>query len=149
PATALVRRGQRAPTGPLAEPLAAKAVLIGITVSFLAVFLLLPLVVVFYEALRSGIGAYFATFADAEARAAIRLTLIVAVIAVPANLVFGVAASWAIAKFEFRGKAVLTTLIDLPFSVSPVIAGFVYIILFGAQGFFGPMLKRSEEHTSE
>jgi sulfate transport system permease protein len=125
---------------PLVEPRALRALLVGVTVLFLTVFLLMPLVVVFYEALRSGVGAYVATFADSEARSAIRLTLIVAAIAVPANLVFGVAASWAIAKFEFRGKAVLMTLIDLPFSVSPVIAGFVYLILFGSQGFLGPFL---------
>ena len=125
---------------PLVEPRALRALLVGVTVLFLTVFLLMPLVVVLYEALRSGVGAYVATFADSEARSAIRLTLIVAAIAVPANLVFGVAASWAIAKFEFRGKAVLMTLIDLPFSVSPVIAGFVYLILFGSQGFLGPFL---------
>jgi sulfate transport system permease protein len=125
---------------PLVEPRALRALLVGVTVLFLTVFLLMPLVVVLYEALRSGVGAYVATFADSEARSAIRLTLIVAAIAVPANLVFGVAASWAIAKFEFRGKAVLLTLIDLPFSVSPVIAGFVYLILFGSQGFLGPFL---------
>jgi len=114
---------------------------VGVTVLFLSLFLLLPLAVVFGEALRSGLGAYFATFTDPEARSAIRLTLLVAAIAVPANLVFGVAASWAIAKFQFRGKALLTTLIDLPFSVSPVIAGFVYLILFGAQGYLGPFLQ--------
>ena len=141
------RSGRQAPrprAGPLAESAATKWLLIGVTVLFLTLFLLLPLTVVFVEALRSGVGAFFSTFADPEALSAIRLTLVVAAIAVPANLVFGVAASWAIAKFRFRGKALLTTLIDLPFSVSPVIAGFVYLILFGAQGFLGPFLQSRE-----
>ena len=100
-----------------------------------------PLVVVFAEALRRGIVPYFASLADPEAVAAIRLTLVVAAIAVPANLVFGVAAAWAIAKYEFRGKPFLTTLIDLPFSASPVVAGLIYVILFGAQGYLGPWLQ--------
>ncbi|MGH8443012.1 MAG: sulfate ABC transporter permease subunit CysW [Nevskiaceae bacterium] len=107
---------------------------------FLAGFLLLPLVAVFTEALRQGVGTYVESLKDPDALAAIRLTLLTAAIAVPLNLVFGVAAAWAIAKFEFRGKAFLTTLIDLPFSVSPVVAGLVYVLIFGAQGWAGPWL---------
>jgi sulfate transport system permease protein len=122
------------------EPRLARIVLIAAAVLFLAFFLLLPLVVVFAEALGKGFGVYFEALADKDALAAIRLTLLIAAIAVPANLVFGVAASWLIAKFEFRGKSVLTTLIDLPFSVSPVTSGLIYVLVFGAQGFLGPWL---------
>jgi sulfate transport system permease protein len=103
--------------------------------------LFLPLAAVFAEALRRGWGTALAAVADPDALSAIRLTLLVAAVAVPANCIFGVAAAWAIAKFEFKGKAFLTTLIDLPFSVSPVIAGLVYILLFGAGSFLGPMLN--------
>lgn len=110
-------------------------------VIFLMLFLVLPVIVVFAEALKRGFGDYFAAFADRDAQAAIRLTLTVAAIAVPLNLVFGLAASWAIAKFEFTGKNLLITLIDLPFSVSPVVSGLVYVLLFGAQGIFGPWLQ--------
>lgn len=118
----------------------ARRLLLGAALSFLSLFLLLPLVVVFAEALRKGFEAYAASLVDPAALAAIRLTLIAAAIAVPANLVFGVAAAWATAKFEFPGKSVLITLIDLPFSVSPVIAGLIYVLLFGAQGWLGPWL---------
>ena len=118
-----------------------RAVLIAVTAAFLGFFLLLPLAVVFVEAFRSGIGAYLSAIVEPDARAAIRLTLLVAAISVPANLVFGLAASWAIAKFDFAGKSLLVTLIDLPFSVSPVTAGLIYVLLFGAQGFFGPWLQ--------
>ncbi|HRD34761.1 MAG TPA: sulfate ABC transporter permease subunit CysW [Rhodocyclaceae bacterium] len=111
-----------------------------LALGFFALFLLLPLVAVFAEALRKGWGTYLTALTDADALAAVRLTLLVAVIAVPLNLVFGVAAAWAIAKFEFRGKHFLTTLIDLPFSVSPVIAGLIFVLLFGAQGWFGAWL---------
>ena len=114
--------------------------LIGISLSFFAVFLLLPLVAVFVEALRKGLAIYWAAITEPDALSAMRLTLIAAAIAVPLNLVFGVAAAWAIAKFEFRGKHLLTTLIDLPFSVSPVIAGLIYVLVFGAQGWFGGWL---------
>jgi len=107
---------------------------------FLGVFLLLPLASVFVEAFRQGIQAYLDSLHQPEALAAIRLTLLVAAIAVPLNLVFGVAAAWAMTRFEFRGKAALGALIDLPFSVSPVISGLVYVLLFGAQGWFGPWL---------
>ncbi len=115
--------------------------LIGVAFVFLALFLLLPLVTVFVEALRAGLPAYFAALTEKDALAAIRLTLIVAAISVPANLVFGLAASWAIAKFDFPGKSLLITLIDLPFSVSPVTSGLIYVLLFGAQGWFGPFLQ--------
>jgi sulfate transport system permease protein len=114
--------------------------LIGTALSFLTFFLLVPLAAVFYEALRKGAQAYFSALIEPDALAAIKLTLLTAAIAVPANLVFGVAAAWAIAKFDFRGKQVLITLIDLPFSVSPVISGLIYVLIFGAQGVLGPWL---------
>src|SRR5690606_34064035 len=107
---------------------------------FILSFLLLPLIAIFAEALRNGVGVYWEALQDPDALAAIRLTLLVAAIAVPLNLVFGVSAAWAIAKFEFRGKTLLTTLIDLPFSVSPVVTGLIYVLLFGAQGWLGPWL---------
>ncbi|MDB5559115.1 MAG: cysW 1 [Enterovirga sp.] len=133
------------PAGPIGgittEPLWVRRVLIGVAVAFLAFFLLLPLAAVFTEALRGGWAAYRDAFEDPDARAAIALTLTVASIAVPLNLVFGLAAAWAIAKFEFRGKSLLITLIDLPFSVSPVVAGLVFVLLFGAQGVLGPTLR--------
>src|SRR5215210_4257407 len=114
--------------------------LIGIALIFLLLFLVLPLAAVFTEAMRKGFGAYLAGLREPDAWSAIRLTLITAAIAVPLNLVFGVAAAWCIAKYEFRGKAFLTTLVDLPFSVSPVVAGLIYVLMFGAQGWFGPWL---------
>lgn len=114
--------------------------LIALALLFVALFLLLPLAAVFAEALRSGVGAYLQAIQDPDARAAIRLTLLTAAVAVPLNLVFGVAAAWALAKYSFRGKALLTTLIDLPFSVSPVVAGLVYVLVFGATGWLGPWL---------
>jgi sulfate/thiosulfate transport system permease protein len=112
---------------------------VGLT--FFVVFLLLPLIAVFAEALRKGFGVYAAALTEPDAVSAIRLTLLAAAIAVPLNLVFGVAAAWAIAKFEFPGKQLLITLIDLPFSVSPVVAGLVYVLIFGAQGWIGPWLS--------
>ena len=112
--------------------------LIGVTLVFLSLVLLAPLVLVFVEALRGGLEKYFAALWEPDAVAAIRLTLTVAAIAVPLNLVFGVAAAWAIAKFNFRGKTLLVTLIDLPFSVSPVVSGLIYVLIFGAQGLLGP-----------
>jgi sulfate transport system permease protein len=123
------------------ETPAVKAALIATAVAFLAVFLVLPLAAVFAEALRRGVAAYLSSFDDPDVRAAVTLTLTVAAIAVPLNLVFGIAASWAIAKFEFTGKSLLITLIDLPFSVSPVVSGLVYVLLFGTQGLFGPWLQ--------
>ncbi len=125
----------------ISEGLFVRVVLIAIAVALLGIFLLLPLVSVFYEAFRTGFGPYWAALGEKDALAAIRLTLLVAAIAVPANLVFGVAAAWAIAKFDFKGKSFLITLIDLPFSVSPVTSGLIYVLLFGAQGFFGPWLQ--------
>lgn len=110
------------------------------SLSFLSIFLLLPLVTVFYEALREGFGAYMASFRDPAAMSAIKLTLIAAGISLPLNLVFGLAAAWAIAKFEFWGKNFLITLIDLPFAISPVISGLVFVLLFGAQGWLGPWM---------
>ncbi|MDR0243182.1 MAG: sulfate ABC transporter permease subunit CysW [Burkholderia sp.] len=126
---------------PVSESRVVRWLLTGIALAFLAFFLVVPLAAVFVEALRKGVGFYLESLADPDAWSAIKLTLTVAVIAVPLNLVFGVCASWAIAKFEFRGKALLTTLIDLPFSVSPVISGLVYVLLFGAQGWLGPWLQ--------
>ena len=117
------------------------AALVLVAVVFLLVFLLFPLAVVFAEGLRQGITAYLASIAQPEARASILLTLLVAGIAVPLNLVFGVVAAWLMARFQFRGKALLGTIIDIPFSVSPVISGLIYVLLFGAQGWFGPWLE--------
>ena len=118
-----------------------RLLLIAVALTFLGLFLVLPLLAVFAQALAKGIGAYMAAIADPMAWAAVKLTLMVAAIAVPFNLVFGVAAAWAIAKFEFRGKSTLITLIDLPFAVSPVIAGLIFILLFGAHGWFGGYLR--------
>ncbi|MDR3427674.1 MULTISPECIES: sulfate ABC transporter permease subunit CysW [Silvimonas] len=115
--------------------------LITLALLFIAVFLVLPLVSVFTEALRKGFDLYFEALKEPDAWSAIKLTLIAAAIAVPLNLSFGVAAAWAIAKFDFKGKSVLITLIDLPFSVSPVVAGLIYMLLFGAQGWLGPWLS--------
>jgi sulfate transport system permease protein len=116
------------------------AVLVGGALAYLTLFLFVPLAAVFLEALGKGLDAYVRAVSDPDALAAIRLTLLAAAIAVPLNLVFGVAAAWAIAKFEFPGRSVLVTLIDLPFSVSPVVAGLIYVLVFGAQGWLGPWL---------
>jgi sulfate transport system permease protein len=115
--------------------------LISVALLFMFLFLVLPLAAVFTEALRKGLDAYLASLQEPDAWSAIRLTLITAAIAVPLNLVFGVAAAWAVAKFDFKGKSLLITLIDLPFSVSPVVAGLVYVLMFGAQGWLGPWLQ--------
>jgi len=123
------------------EPAWVRWTLIGVVLAFLTLFLFVPLAAVFYEALRKGFAVYLSAIVEPDALAAIRLTLLAAAIAVPLNLVFGVAAAWAIAKFEFRGKNLLITLIDLPFSVSPVIAGLVYVLVFGLQGWFGEWLR--------
>jgi sulfate transport system permease protein len=123
------------------EPAWVRVLVCVIGLGFLLLFLLAPLAAVFTEALRRGLGAYLAAIVEEDALAAVRLTLLVAAIAVPLNLVFGLAAAWAVAKFEFPGKSMLVTLIDLPFSVSPVISGLVYVLLFGAQGWFGPWLR--------
>ena len=122
----------------LTEPPLVRWLLTAAALLFLLVFLVLPLVTVFSEALVGGIGRYLSSIADPAALSALRLTLLAAAIAVPANLVFGVCAGWAIAKFDFPGKQVLTTLIDLPFAVSPVISGMLFVLLFGRQGFLGP-----------
>ena len=118
--------------------------LIGTALVFMFLFLVLPLAAVFTEALRKGLDAYLEALKEPDAWSAIRLTLITAAVAVPLNLVFGVAAAWAIAKYEFKGKSLLTTLVDLPFSVSPVVAGLIYVLMFGAQGWFGPWLQAND-----
>jgi sulfate transport system permease protein len=127
-----------------AEPVLVRWLLIGVALAFLGIFLFIPLAAVFTEAFRKGLGTYFAALREPDALAAIKLTVIVALISVPANLVFGVAAAWAIAKFDFKGKSVLVTLIDLPFAVSPVISGLIYVLLFGAQGWFGSWLQEHD-----
>ncbi|WP_300456328.1 sulfate ABC transporter permease subunit CysW [Accumulibacter sp.] len=132
---------ERHETASTREPAWVKAALITVALTFFAVFLLLPLGTVFAEGLRKGWGAYLAALINRDAWDAIKLTLITAAIAVPFNLVFGVAAAWLIAKFEFPGKRLLITFIDLPFSVSPVISGLIFVLLFGAQGWFGPWLQ--------
>ena len=118
-----------------------RRLIIGLGLSFMLLFLFVPLVTVFYEALKKGLGVYLAAITEPDALSAIQLTLIAAGISVPLNLAFGVAAAWSIAKFEFRGKNLLLTLIDLPFSVSPVIAGLIYVLVFGLQGWFGHWLQ--------
>ncbi len=128
----------------LRDPAWLRSILIGLALGFLALFVVLPLVTVFAQALRHGLIAYFDALAEPDAVSAIHLTLLVAGIAVPINLVFGVTAAWAISKFEFTGKSLLITLIDLPFSVSPVISGMVYVLLFGLHGWFGPWLREHD-----
>ena len=124
-----------------AEPTWVRTLLLALTLLFLAAFLVTPLVAVFAEAFRKGLGAYLASFSDPAVLAAIRLTLLTAVIAVPVNIVFGLAAAWSVAKFEFPGKSLLTTLIDLPLAVSPVVSGLIYVLVFGLNGWLGPWLK--------
>ena len=128
----------------ITEPVWLKITLIAIALAFSLLFLLIPLAVVFTEAFRKGWQTYLLAISDSDALSAIRLTLITAAIAVPANLIFGIAASWSIAKFDFRGKSLLLTLIDLPFSVSPVISGLIYVLLFGAHGWFGAWLMERD-----
>ena len=135
---ALKRKGASAHV--IGEPRLVRWFLIGLALAYLALFLLVPVVVVFVNALHKGVSFYLHSLAEPDAWASIRLTLLTAAFSVPLNMVFGVAASWAIAKFEFWGKNILLTLIDLPFSVSPVISGLVYVLLFGAQGLLGPWL---------
>jgi sulfate transport system permease protein len=138
-------RAERFESSPAAsDPPIVKWVVIGIGLTFFACFLLLPLIAVFVEAFKKGWEAYLRAIVEPDTRSAIRLTLLAAAIAVPLNVVFGIAASWAVAKHDFRGKQFLITLIDLPFSVSPVIAGLVYILVFGAQGWFGPWLMEHD-----
>ena len=128
-------------TRPTTEPLAVRLLLIGAALAFLALFLVVPLVAVFQQALEKGLSAYIAAIREPDALSALRLTLLTAAIAVPANLLFGLAASWAIARFDFPGRSVLLTLIDLPFAISPVISGVVFVLLFGRQGWLGPWLS--------
>ena len=123
------------------EPEWVRRSLLAVAILFLGIFVLVPLVTVFEEAFKKGLGVYLVSFNDSAALAAIKLTLLVAAIAVPANLVFGVSAAWAISKFDFPGKSLLITLIDLPFAVSPVVAGLIYVLIFGAQGWLGPVLQ--------
>lgn len=129
---------------PIEEPVWVRWSLIGLALAFLALFLFVPLISVFYEALRKGWDVYVAAITEPDAVSAIQLTLTAAAIAVPLNLVFGVAAAWAVAKFEFRGKNLLVTLIDLPFSVSPVVSGLIYVLIFGLQGWLGPWLAEHD-----
>ena len=131
----------------LTEPRWVRGILLGIALLFLTLFLLVPLAAVFAEAFRKGWALYLEAIVEPDAWAAIRLTLLVAAIALPVNLVFGVAAAWAITKFQFRGKQFLITLIDLPFSVSPVVAGLVFVLLFGTQGWFGGGCRRTTSRS--
>jgi len=126
------------------EPTWIKVTLITVALTFFVIFLLFPLGTVFVQALRKGWGAYLSALTNHDALQAIKLTLITAAIAVPLNVVFGVSAAWAIAKFEFPGKRFLITLIDLPFSISPVVSGLIYVLIFGAQGWFGPWLAEHD-----
>jgi sulfate transport system permease protein len=126
------------------EPVWVRWTLIGLALTFLTLFLFVPLISVFYEALKKGWEVYIAAITEPDAVSAIQLTLTAAAIAVPLNLIFGVAAAWAIAKFEFRGKNLLVTLIDLPFSVSPVVSGLIYVLIFGLQGWLGPWLAEHD-----
>ena len=131
---------------PTEDPIWLKALLGTLAIGFIAVLLLLPLVLVFKEALAHGLGAFWAAMTEPDTLAAVRLSLTAAAIAVPLNTVFGIAAAWSIAKFDFRGKTFLVTLIDLPFSVSPVVSGLIYVLVFGAQGWFGPKLADHNIH---
>ena len=141
----MVQTGRvRDPKRGLTEPAPVRWLLTAVALGFLFLFLAVPLAAVFAEALRLGWTAYLSAITETEALAALRLTLIAAAIAVPANLIFGVAAAWAIGKFHFRGKQLLLTLIDLPFAVSPVISGLVFVLLFGRQGYLGPWLMQHD-----
>lgn len=131
---------------PLREPLAVRVVLIAAALAFILLVLVLPLMAVLVQAFAEGVGAWWQAVAEPDAVSAIKLTLLVAAISVPLNVVFGVAAAWAISKYDFPGKAILLTLIEIPFSVSPVVSGLIYVLLFGAQGWFGPWLQ---EHDVE
>jgi sulfate transport system permease protein len=145
PVDAVRPRGEPIPViAATLEPAWVRYLLIAIALGFLTLFLFVPLAAVFAEALKKGWHAWLMAVIEPDALSAIRLTLLIALIAVPLNLVFGVAAAWTIAKFEFRGKNVLLTLIDLPFSVSPVISGLIYVLIFGAQGWFGPWLREHD-----
>ena len=138
------KKGSKPEKLSVTEPRWVRWLLTGIALTFIVLFLVLPLAAVFTEALRKGVDAYLEGLREPDAWAAIKLTLITALISVPLNLVFGVAAAWCIAKYEFKGKAFLTTLIDLPFSISPVVAGLMYVLVFGAHGWFGPWLAEHD-----
>ncbi|HVU38475.1 MAG TPA: sulfate ABC transporter permease [Opitutales bacterium] len=142
PASSLVRRARSPAPGRhlIAEPRWVRWSLTGLVIAFLTLFLILPLVVVFYEAFSQGAAVYFNTFKDPDTWSAVKLTLLTAAFAVPLNTLFGVAAAWAIAKYQFPGRSFLVTLVDLPFAVSPVIAGLVYVLVFGRQGWLGDWL---------
>ena len=131
---------------PTEDPLWLKALLIVLTVGFIGLLLFLPLLLVFKEAFANGIAAFFAAITEPDALASLRLSLVAAAIAVPLNSLFGVAAAWCVAKFDFPGKTFLVTLIDLPFSVSPVVSGLIYVLVFGAQGWFGKYLIEHDVH---
>ena len=131
----------RAIQGATTEPVWVQRLLIGLALAFMTLFLFVPLATVFFEAFKKGVDVYLAAITEPDALSAIKLTLIATAISVPLNLVFGVAAAWSITKFDFRGKSVLLTLIDLPFSVSPVIAGLIYVLIFGLQGWWGEWLR--------
>lgn len=137
-----VDRFQRNPA--TRDSFVARVIVLALSLSFFALFLVLPLAVVFFEALRKGWAVYIAALTEPDAVSAIQLTLMTAAIAVPLNLIFGVAAAWAVTKFEFRGKQILITLIDLPFSVSPVIAGLIFVLVFGAQGWLGGWIREHD-----
>jgi sulfate transport system permease protein len=138
---------RRAFRNPTEDPLWLKLVLGCVAIIFIAVLLLLPLALVFQEAFAQGVGAFWTAIVEPDALAAVRLSLTAAAIAVPLNSLFGIAAAWAIAKFDFRGKTLLVTLIDLPFSVSPVVSGLIYVLVFGMQGWFGPWLAAHDIHV--
>jgi sulfate transport system permease protein len=137
---------QRAFTRPTDDPLWLKALLAAVTIGFIAILLLLPLVLVFNEAFAQGVGAFFAAVLEPDTLASVRLSLTAAAIAVPLNSLFGIAAAWCVAKFDFPGKTFLVTLIDLPFSVSPVVSGLIYVLVFGMQGWFGKSLVEHDVH---
>ncbi len=129
------------------EPTLVRWALVGAALAFLALFLVLPLAAVLVEALRPGLRAFLAALSNPDARAAVRLTLLTAAIVLPLNVLFGLAAAWAVARFEFPGRSLLVTLIDLPFAVSPVVSGLIYVLVFGAQGLLGPWLAEHDIHV--
>jgi sulfate transport system permease protein len=134
------------PRNPTEDSLLTRVMLIGVAIAYIGIFLVLPLVTVFAAALEKGFGVAWAAITEPDALSAIELTLIVAAVAVPLNLVFGVCAAWAVAKYDFRGKGLLVSLIDLPFSVSPVVSGLIYVLIFGMQGWLGPWLRDHDIH---
>jgi sulfate/thiosulfate transport system permease protein len=143
---AAITEASRDPTVHLTERALARWALISVSIAFLVLFLVLPLAIVLVEAFRQGLGGWIEAIVAPDTRAAVLLTLLVAAVAVPLNLFFGVAAAWCVAKFRFPGKNVLVTLIDLPFSVSPVVSGLIFVLLFGLHGWFGPWLKAHGIH---